>query len=489
MPDAGPKAGGKLKVFISYSRRDLEFADQLAAVLESQGFQPTIDRKGIYGAERWEERLGQLILEADAVVFVLSPDSAASPVCAWEVEEAARRGKRIVPVLCRPLEGAQPHRLLRDLNYIYFYAEKDAPGSGFGTGQVRLIEALSVDIDWLREHTRLEGLAQRWDGGGRHPDGLLRGSELAAYKSWRDRRPPDAPELTALQRAYLGSSEEEQTNRESAERKRLEEMAAANAERAKAVAEAQAALEREAAAQQARMQARRVIQWGAATAALLAILGIAIFAREQQRNAARQQALTTVAEQQKAEAEAQTVLVEANFRKGQVTESFFRADQAKLAGEDAATAALLLIEGLPDATSADSAQRTRFLVYELLHALYGARLKQRERAVLSSHRGAVYSAIFSPDGRHILTASEDKTARLWEIGGKPLATLEGHKGAVWHAVFSPDGSRILTASEDKTARLWNRDGKPLATLEGHRDTVWHAAFRPMAAASSRPPMT
>ena len=42
------------------------------------------------------------------------------------------------------------------------------------------------------------------------------------------------------------------------------------------------------------------------------------------------------------------------------------------------------------------------------------------------------------------------------------------------AVFSADGRRILTASWDKTARLWEADGKPLGTLEGHKDTVWSA---------------
>ena len=93
MSETSPAGGKKLKVFISYSRRDLAFADQLVAVLEFQGFDIIIDRKGIYGAENWEKRLGQLILAADTVVFVLSPDSAVSKTCAWEVEEAARREK------------------------------------------------------------------------------------------------------------------------------------------------------------------------------------------------------------------------------------------------------------------------------------------------------------------------------------------------------------------------------------------------------------
>src|SRR5262249_31894326 len=63
---------GKLRVFISYSREDLDFADQLAAALDSSGFECFIDREGISGGEAWKRRLGNLISEADTVVFVLS---------------------------------------------------------------------------------------------------------------------------------------------------------------------------------------------------------------------------------------------------------------------------------------------------------------------------------------------------------------------------------------------------------------------------------
>src|SRR5207237_604638 len=78
--------------------------------------------------------------------------------------------------------------------------------------------------------------------------------------------------------------------------------------------------------------------------------------------------------------------------------------------------------------------------------------------------GRVLSAVLSPDGLRVVTASDDKTARLWEVAtGKPLATLAGHSGPVQSAVFSPDGLRVVTASDDKTARLWNAvTGKPLA---------------------------
>jgi hypothetical protein len=88
---------GKLRVFISYSRDDLYFADQLDAALNTCGFECVIDRHGISGGEDWKRRLGTLISEADTVVFVLSPTSARSEICAWEVEEATRLGKRILP--------------------------------------------------------------------------------------------------------------------------------------------------------------------------------------------------------------------------------------------------------------------------------------------------------------------------------------------------------------------------------------------------------
>ena len=63
---------GKLRVFISYSRDDLDFADQLDAALNACGFDCVIDRHGISGGEDWKRRLGNLISEADTVVFVLS---------------------------------------------------------------------------------------------------------------------------------------------------------------------------------------------------------------------------------------------------------------------------------------------------------------------------------------------------------------------------------------------------------------------------------
>jgi WD40 repeat protein len=63
--------------------------------------------------------------------------------------------------------------------------------------------------------------------------------------------------------------------------------------------------------------------------------------------------------------------------------------------------------------------------------------------------------VFSPDSALILTASRDKTAKLWDaVSGKLVACFE-HQASVKNATFSPDGTRVLTASLDHSAKLWD----------------------------------
>ena len=239
-----PTDKSKLRVFISYSRTDNEFADQLQAALETCGFECVIDREDISGGEDWKRRLGALIAESDTVVSLLSPSAARSEICGWEVEQSVELGKRILPVVCRPLGDASPPPRLQGLNYIFFYPEPEAPGSGFGHGLKSLSTALNTDFQWLREHTRYLQRASEWNDGGRPANRLLSGDDIAEAKAWAARRPKTAPEPTALQLDFIRASESEAHARSTAEFQRLKAMQEANEEREAALREKEAALER-----------------------------------------------------------------------------------------------------------------------------------------------------------------------------------------------------------------------------------------------------
>ena len=92
------------------------------------------------------------------------------------------------------------------------------------------------------------------------------------------------------------------------------------------------------------------------------------------------------------------------------------------------------------------------------------------------HNGRVNSVCFSPDGQLLLTASDDQTARLWNLNGVQEKILEGHDERLRTAVFSKNGSRILTGGHQGNAILWNRNGNQLFSWRPHQDSITTLAF-------------
>src|SRR5215470_9683064 len=220
-----PGVSEKLKVFISYSRRDAaEFADELVAGLELAGFAPFLDRHDIAAGEEWEARLGGLIAQSDTVVFVVSPESVKSERCVWEVDRTLGFSKRILPVIYKPVPDTDIPQQLSRLQFVRFDT-----GRGLARPLAELAEALRLDLDWIREHTRLGELAVRWLSRGKPESLLLRADDLDAAKAWAAQRKVAAPEITQAQRDLLNASEEAEAARLSKERAQLEEMRLAQA--------------------------------------------------------------------------------------------------------------------------------------------------------------------------------------------------------------------------------------------------------------------
>jgi WD40 repeat protein len=115
----------------------------------------------------------------------------------------------------------------------------------------------------------------------------------------------------------------------------------------------------------------------------------------------------------------------------------------------------------------------------LSRAIRGSHL----RSVLQGHTDEVTAVAFSPDGKQIVTASTDNTARVWDWGGivaQPLTTLQGHTKGIRSVTYSPDGQYIATASQDTTVRIWNAatGGAAIQTLQANTEPVYSVTFSP-----------
>jgi WD40 repeat protein len=408
------------RVFISYARADLETADQIDEALRRRGFEPLIDRAEIYAFEDWWKRIEELIVKADAVVFLLSPASASSGVCAREVAFAASLGKRLAPIVIKPVNAQTLPAQLRNLNYISF------ENAGlFETNADMLSAALSTNIDWVRKHTEISEQARRWSAAGRPgPRGLLlRSPVLEEAEHWLAMRPITAPMPTGIVHEYIAES------------------------------------------RRAAVRRRNVVTAFLAAGVVVAsgLAGIALWQRS-----------IAVDQRELAEANEKSAIQQRN--NALLSQSRFLADLANRRNDDgdAGSAVLLSLEALPDTNR----RIRRPYAPEAESALYSALRTLRESSVLSGHTAAVRSVAFSSDSTRLLTASTDQTARIWDIAtGKSIIVMSGHTGPLFNAAFNPDGQLVATTSEDRTARIWNsRTGELVRTLAGHDNFVFGASF-------------
>lgn len=92
------------KIFISYSRKDTDFAKRLASELEKNDLDFWVDWEGIPPTVDWWKQIEKGIEEADAFLYLISPDSSASKICGQEIDCAVTPPKRIIPLMVKNLK-------------------------------------------------------------------------------------------------------------------------------------------------------------------------------------------------------------------------------------------------------------------------------------------------------------------------------------------------------------------------------------------------
>lgn len=185
---AVPPGKQQLKVFISYSRKDLELANAITDALEQRGMDVLIDRRDLPYGEQWQGELAELIRNADAVVWVVSQASCISRWCNWELGEVMRLNKRLVPVAAEDLTSKELPEAIGKVQLLPYE----------GTFSLErhidtLRTVLETDLAWVKEHTRLSDRARQWIAKGRRRDLLLGGTQLRDAQAWLDARRPTAP--------------------------------------------------------------------------------------------------------------------------------------------------------------------------------------------------------------------------------------------------------------------------------------------------------
>ena len=155
-------------IFISYSRKDIDFAQKIVDALAANNLDTWIDWKSIPKGEDWEQEIYRGIEEADAFLFLISPDSVTSPMCNKEIEHAVENGKRILPIVIRDTDLKIIHHEISKRNWIFCRYKIEPPDiivvlDKFDDAIEETQKIIHIDYEWLKYQTKLQVKALDWE--------------------------------------------------------------------------------------------------------------------------------------------------------------------------------------------------------------------------------------------------------------------------------------------------------------------------------------
>jgi len=432
-------------VFISYSRKDIAFVRRLHAALGAQGREAWVDWEGIPPTASWMKEIVTAIDSAAAFVFVMTPDSLASPVCQRELAHAVAQNKRLIPIACVDMAAASVPESLATLNWIFFRDRDD-----FAAALKTLLTAIDTDLPWVQAHTRLLVRAREWDARGREHSLGLRGKDLKSAEEWLTLGPSRQPKPTELQTVYVLESRRVATS-------------------------------------------RRYILLGAAMTGLVAVAILSTIAYFERREAARQQTIAT-ARRLTSDAELgrdqhATLPRDTGWTERSALLATEAALQLEAAGVSSVQTDIAMRRGLA-ALPRRLARLERYSI-SLVDALAftgTGRLVAASRSPLQIERwtiagdsvvheskdvpGGVASAVFSPDGKFLATAAfNDVPGRIdvWDVATlEPIATFSGGPGTVAALALGPGAGALAATFEtfDSRTKKWNKGFTRLWDVRG-----------------------
>ncbi|MBK9926531.1 MAG: TIR domain-containing protein [Anaerolineales bacterium] len=426
---ANAKQGSQGSVFISYSRKDKVFVQKLNDALDNAGVEAWVDWEGIELASDWMQRITHAIQTHDAFIFVVSPDSLKSKVCADELELGIKLNKKLIPVLYRePQKGQSMHEKLAATNWVYLRKTDDFEGTIPG-----LVQAIRTDLEWISRHTQLLNQALEWEAKSRNHSFLLQGTQLEDAEKWMaDSSGKDNRQVLPLQAEFISAS------RKAADRR------------------------------------QRIVLTGISLALIISLVlsVLALIARNDAKRA-QNVALTNEAiavENQHAaataKAEAETNQKIAEAKKKEAEEKTLIANASKSAaqaqiqqsrGGELDTSTLLAIES-----------------YRMLAGFQAENILRRNSSIMAipirqMHQdGPIWNINWTPDYEYFVTGNNhdpsDETAKkeacVYRQSDGGMQYCVSHNDDVNDALFTKDGTLLITASSDGVVKFSNStDGK------------------------------
>jgi WD40 repeat protein len=402
-----PDQVSKRSVFISYSRKDTEFVRKLNDSLDSSEIEAWVDWEGIPPSSEWMEEISRAIEGADAFLFVISPDSLASKVCGEELGLGVKYNKKLIPILHRmPKKGTTMHKKLSSHNWVYLRDEDN-----YDNGIAKVLESINIDLEWVRQHTRLLQRAREWETKDRNSSFLLQGAELEDAEQWRSQAAADSNrQILPLQSEYIDAS------------------------------------------RQAASRRQRNLLIGVSLALVVSI-ALAIFAVFQSQLATQNAHAAATAQ---AVAEANETLAKENEAQAKENEARAKESENQAKAQRSAAQAQIYQSRTGELFTStllavDSWEREQsFQAEDILRQ----NLSQMPIPVMQANQGGRINDVnFNPDNTLFAAASSDGSACVWKVEDGTQVFCEQFGGRVVYAFFINDGNTVVTSSLDGTVRL------------------------------------